>query len=421
MIRCYPFQAVRPRPAHAAELASVPYDVVSRDESRAIAQAHPHNFIHVVRPDADLPDSTSPYDPAVYAKGKSNLDRFLKDDILFRDATPRIYLYRQSATIAGRLQTQTGIVCTCHADDYDKDLIKKHEKTRPDKEDDRVRHLLTLAAHAEPVFLAYRDLPDADSIVARITATEKPIYDFTCDDGVTHTVWAVDNHAPLTAALSKAPSLYVADGHHRSAAASRAAAERRKANPNHTGAEEYNRFLAVLFPSSQLRILPYHRVVNTLNNLTPEAFLDKLAKVCSITPTNNPDPGSSGAFCLYLNKAWRRCTFIPDATPTYDPVGSLDVSLLSDLVLAPILNITDLRTDPNIEFVGGIRGPSELERLVNARDASSGKHASAAAFSMHPTTMDQLLDVADAGRMMPPKSTWFEPKLRSGLLIHMLD
>lgn len=421
MIRCYPFHAVRPRPDHAADVASVPYDVVSRDESRAIAEKHPNNFIHVVRPDADLPDATSPYDPAVYAKGKSNLDRFLKDNILFRDTTPRVYLYRQSATIAGKLQTQTGIVCTCHADDYDNDLIKKHEKTRPDKEDDRVRHLLTLAAHAEPVFLAFRDLPDVGAIVARLTASEKPIYDFTCDDGVSHTVWSVDNHAPLTAALSKAPCLYVADGHHRSAAASRAAADRRKSNPNHCGAEEYNRFLAVLFPASELRILPYHRVVNTLNNLSPEAFLDRLAKVCSITNADSPEPKGSGSFCLYLNKAWRRCTFLPDSTPTYDPVGSLDVSLLSDLVLAPILNITDLRTDPNIEFVGGIRGPAELERLVNARDQAAGKPGSSAAFSMFPTTMDQLLAVADAQRMMPPKSTWFEPKLRSGLLIHTLD
>lgn len=413
MLRVYPFQAVRPQPQFAAEVACVPYDVVNREESRREASASPRSFMHVVRPDADLPDSVGAYDDAVYAKGKENLDSLLRDGTLTRDGPPRVYLYRQSADLPGvGRQTQTGVVCCCDVRDYDADRIKKHEKTRKEKEDDRVRHLLTLAAHAEPVFLAHKKDPAISALVESATApSHTPLYDFTASDGVRHTVWAVDAPEPLLAALSNHKCAYVADGHHRCAAASRAAADRRAAGDGPDSQSQ--RFLAVLFPADALRILPYHRVVADLNGLSPEDFLGRLRRVCAVAPATDPAPGSPGVFCLFLQGRWWQCRFEPDSIPTYDPVNSLDVSMLSDLVLAPLLNIRDLRTDKRIDFVGGIRGTKELERLVQ-----SGK--AAAAFSMHPTTMDQLLAVADAGLMMPPKSTWFEPKLRSGLLIHML-
>ncbi len=416
MLRVFPFTAYRPRPDLAKAVASVPYDVVDRAESRELGEGRPDNFIHVVRPDADLPDSVGPYDDRVYAKARENLQDLIKRGVMVRDDARRMYLYRQAATIAGKHQSQTGILLCCDVADYDADRIKKHEKTRPDKEDDRVRSVLELGAHAEPVFLAFRTHAALGKLIDDTTASAKPIYDFTADDGVQHTVWALDGYQPVIDAFKSMPCVYVADGHHRCAAASRAGAERRKANPKHTGDEEYNRFMAVLFPSDDLLILPYHRVVSELNGLTPAQFLEKLGKVCTIAPTKEPAPAAPGAFSLFMNdgQGWRLCTFKPDLIHRSDPVRSLDVSVLTEQVLDPILGIKDIRTDKRIDFVGGIRGPGELEKRVKAGKA-------VAAFCMHPTTMDQLLSVADAGLMMPPKSTWFEPKLRSGLLVHMLD
>lgn len=415
MLRVYPFTAYRPRPDLAKAVASVPYDVVDRAESRALGEGRPDNFIHVVRPDADLPDSVGPYEDAVYAKARENLQALISRGVMIKDDARRMYLYRQAAMIGGRHQSQVGIMCLGDVIDYDQDRIKKHEKTRPDKEDDRVRSVLELGAHAEPVFLAFRPHAGIRKVIEDTIKTS-PLYDFTADDGVQHTLWALDTWQPVVDAFKTLPAAYVADGHHRTAAASRAAAERRKKNPKHTGNEEYNRYLAVLFPSDDLRILPYHRVVSELNGLTPAQFLEKVSKVCKVTPTADPNPPASGAFAMYLNdgEGWRMCTFPADRIDRSDAVRSLDVSLLTEHVLEPILGIRDLRTDKRIDFVGGIRGPGELEKRVK-----SGK--AAAAFCMHPTTMDQLLAVADAGQMMPPKSTWFEPKLRSGLLVHMLD
>lgn len=410
MLRLSPFHAVRPEARFAAEVACVPYDVVSREEARQQATLSTRSFMHVVSPDADLPESVGPYDPAVYAKGRENLERLMRDGTLTKDVAARVFLYRQEADLPGfGRQSQTGVVCCCDVRDYDADLIKKHEKTRKEKEDDRVRHLLTLAAHAEPVFLAYQPIRAVDAFVAKATGAP-PLYDFTAPDGVRHTVWAIDAHGALLDALAAAPCAYVADGHHRCAAASRAAAERRKAGD---GADaESQRLLAVLFPADQLQILPYHRVVADLHGLSSTGFLSRLSEVCAVSAAHAPSPASAGAFGLYLDRRWHSCRFTAPAPN--DPVASLDVSRLSDLVLGPILNVTDLRTDKRIDFVGGIRGPAELERLVNSEQA-------AAAFCMFPTTMGQLLAVADAGLMMPPKSTWFEPKLRSGLMVHMLD
>lgn len=411
MLRLHPFRAVRPHAQFAAEVACVPYDVVNREEARREAARSPRSFMHVVRPDADLPDSVGAYDDAVYAKGRENLDRFRGDGTLTVDGAARVYLYRQSADLPGvGRQTQTGVVCCCDVRDYDADLIKKHEKTRRDKEDDRVRHVLTLGAHAEPVFLAHKQDDAVTALVARAAAAPA-LYDFTAPDGVRHTVWAVDGFEPLLKALASHRCLYVADGHHRCAAASRSGADRRAAGDRADA--ESQRFLSVLFPANELKILPYHRAVADLHGLSPEDFLARVGKVCEVSPAPAPAPTRPGTFCAFVKGRWWHCQFMPDSIPTYDPVNSLDVSMLSDLVLAPILNIRDLRTDKRIDFIGGIRGTPELERLV-----TSGK--AAAAFAMFPTTMDQLLAVADAGLMMPPKSTWFEPKLRSGLLVHML-
>lgn len=415
MLRVYPFAALRPRPEAAATLASVPYDVVDRDESRALGFGRPNDFIHVVRPDADLPDDIDAYDERVYARGAENLHRLLTCGVLQKDDHRRLYLYRQQGEFAGRFQSQTGLVCCCDVRDYDEDRIKKHEKTRKVKEDDRVRTLLTQSAHAEPVFLTYRARPSIDRIIAR-ASDQDPLYDFESADGVRHTVWHITDAdaARLVEEFRHVPCGYVADGHHRSAAASRAAAERKAKNPRHTGDEEYNRFLSVLFPAEQLLILPYHRVVSELNGLSPEAFLDRVRAVASLEKTPTAPDLRPGSFGLYLGNQWWRATFPEDTIRRDDPVAGLDVSLLSDRVLEPVLGITDVRTDKRIDFVGGARGTGELERLVRTGRA-------AAAFAMSPTTMDQLLAIADAGEIMPPKSTWFEPKLRSGLLVHMLD
>jgi uncharacterized protein (DUF1015 family) len=298
-------------------------------------------------------------------------------------------------------------------DDYERDLIRKHEKTRPDKEDDRTRHVLALNANAEPVFLTYRPRPDIDALVARETATP-PLYDFTAPDGVRHTVWRVATPGKLARAFEPVPHAYVADGHHRSASAWRAGKELRGKNTRHHGDEEYNWFLAVLFPSAQLRILPYNRVVRDLNGLTPNALLERLRGVGRLQPASSPEPDRAGVFGIYLAGQWYRLELDPATIDRRDPIASLDVALLQDRVLGPMLGIGDPRTDKRIDFVGGIRGAAELARRVD-----SG--AMAVAFALFPTSLDQLMAVSDAGQVMPPKSTWFEPKLRSGLFVHELE
>ena len=409
-MRLNPFRAIRPRPELAARVASVPYDVVNRTEAAELARGNPHSFLHVGRSDIDLPEDVDPYDRRIYVRAREALNQLLAGGILVKDVAPGLFLYRQ--IMDGR--AQTGVVGCVHVDDYERNLIRKHEKTRQDKEDDRTRHVLTLNANAEPVFLTYRGRPEIDAVVAGIVSALPPLYDFTAPDGVRHTVWAVPDSEGLAEAFGAVPHSYVADGHHRSASAWRAGKELRATNPSHRGDEEYNWFLAVLFPADQLRILPYNRTVRDLKGRSPPEVLDSLARVGTLTTAGDATPDRSGVFCIYLDGGWRRLELDPAGIDRSDPIASLDVSLLQDRVLSPILGIGDPRTDKRIDFVGGIRGTEELERRV-----SSGEMA--IAFSLFPTTLEQLMAVSDAGHVMPPKSTWFEPKLRSGLFVHELS
>ncbi len=409
MPRIQPFRAIRPAREYADTVASVPYDVVSRAEAAALAKDNSSSFLHVIRPDIDLPPGTNPYAAEVYETGRASLDRLLAEGVMHRDPDSCLYVYRQ---IMGGTP-QVGLVCCCHVDDYANNLVRKHEKTRPDKENDRTRHVMTLNVHAGPVFLSYRGDETIDALVRTVLQTPA-LYDFTAEDGVQHTVWKVTETDPYVAAMLTVPVFYVADGHHRSASAWRAAMERRSTNKHHTGKEEYNWFLSVLFPANQLRILSYNRIVRDLNGLTVADLKAQLSTVGQLEAIDNPVPATAGSFCIYVDRSWCRLTVPSDSIDVSDAVNSLDVALLEDRVLRPIFAIDDVRTDERIGFVGGIRGTEELERLVD-----SGEWA--VAVSMYPTSMDQLMRVSDAGRIMPPKSTWFEPKLRSGLLIHSLD
>jgi uncharacterized protein (DUF1015 family) len=407
-MRLHPFRAIRPRPDLAAQVASVPYDVVNRAEAAELARGNPNSFLHVGRSDIDLPEDVDPYDSRTYRRAREALDELLARGTLLRDPERRLFLYRQ--VMDGRVQT--GVVGCVHVDDYEQDVIRKHEKTRADKEDDRTRHVLTLNANAEPVFLTYRGRAEIDRTVEAMT-TAPPLYDFTAPDGVRHTVWGVPDSGALVQAFRPVSHAYVADGHHRSASAWRAGKELRAKNPSHRGDEEYNWFLAVLFPSDQLRILPYNRVVRDLAGQTVSRVLDCLEGLGRLTAAADPVPERSGVFCIYLDGRWHRLELDPGGIDRSDPIESLDVSLLQDRVLSPVLGIRDPRTDKRIDFVGGIRGTAELERRVRSGEM-------AIAFSLFPTTLDQLMAVADAGHVMPPKSTWFEPKLRSGLFVHEL-
>ncbi|XHC26084.1 MAG: DUF1015 domain-containing protein [Phycisphaerales bacterium] len=418
MLRVNPFHALRPTPELASEVASVPYDVCDREEAVKLAEGKPRSFLHVVRPDIDLPADCDPYADEIYETAKKNFQKLIEDEILIREGEPSLYLYRQEMTLApelgGRVLAQTGVVGCCHIDDYNTNVIKKHEKTRQDKEDDRTRHVLTLNANAGPVFLLHKN---EASIQAMIDAgvKEEPLYDFTAVDGVRHTVWRIEDPEPYVQAYRNLKAAYVADGHHRSASAARAGAERRKANPNHTGNEEYNWFLSVLFPADELNILPYNRYVKDLNGLTAEQLINKISAIAQVEKDIDPQPRTTGCFGMYVDGQWYSITLPAQSIPSAadDPIGNLDYVLLYDRVLAPILGIGDIRTDKRIDFVGGIRGTKELERRVN--------QGGGVAFAMHPVTIKQLTAVSDAGEIMPPKSTWFEPKLRSGLLVHTLD
>ncbi len=403
-----PFRALRPVAEKAAQVASPPYDVVNTEEARGLAKDNPDSFLHVSRPEIDLPEGTNIYSDEVYAKAAKNFQRLIETCPLETDDAPALYLYRQ---VMGD-HTQTGVVAACSIDEYDTNLILKHEKTRPDKEDDRTRHLLTLSAQTGPVFLTYRGRADIDQLADEATKFE-PLYDFTADDGIRHIVWSAPDAAGLAQAFRPVEHLYIADGHHRAASASRARATRKAKNSAHTGDEEYNRFLAVIFPSEQLQILPYNRIVRDLNNLSPEGFLTKIKERFAVMQDGSPSPETCGRWSMYLDKRWHSLTLKDDSALLNDPVHSLDVSVLQDNLLDPILGIKDVRTDKRIDFVGGVRGIKELERLVDEGKA-------AVAFSLFPTTLDELLRVSDAGSVMPPKSTWFEPKLRDGLLIHQI-
>lgn len=408
-IRFNPLRAWRPAPGLAAQVAAPPYDVVNRAEAAAHAAGNPLSFLHIGRSEIDLPADVDPYDPRVYTRARENLQAFMDQGVLEQDGEPALYVYEQ--TMNGRVQA--GVVGCVHVDDYEQDLIKKHEKTRPDKEDDRTRHVLTLDANAEPVFLTYRAVPGISETVAAIR-NDPPRDDFTTADGVRHRTWRVADPSGLLAAFRQLPAAYVADGHHRCASAWRAGKERRAANPGHDGTEEYNWFLAVLFPDNELEILPYNRVVKDLGSHDAASFLTALRAVGRVEPAGRPDPPAAGAFGVYLGGAWYRLTLDPATIDPRDPIASLDAQLLHDRVLAPVLGIGDPRTDQRLDFVGGIRGSAALQERVDRGDA-------AVAFALYPTSLAQLLAVSDAGLIMPPKTTWFEPKLASGLFLHTLD
>lgn len=411
-MRISAFAALRPKPELAARVAAVPYDVVNTEEARGLAAGNPLSFLHVSRSEIDLPQGTDAYSPQVYQRALENL-RGLEREALLREAQPSTYIYRQETTLLGRAVCQTSLVCCASVEEYERGIIKRHEKTRRDKEDDRTRHVLTLKTNTGPVFLMYRDRASIDQLIER-ELQAAPLYDFTAIDGVRHRVWRCSAAQPFVSEFERIEAAYIADGHHRAASAARAGVELRAANPGHTGNERYNWFLCALFPASQLTILPYHRVVKDLNGLSPSALLERLGQVGSVAPASAPEPPAPGSFCVYVARQWHRVTFPEHSIDLRDPVGSLDYSLLGDRVLAPILGISDIRSDQRIDFVGGIRGPGELvQRVDSGRDA--------VAFCMHATTIEHLLRVADAGQIMPPKSTWFEPKLRSGLLLHTLD
>jgi uncharacterized protein (DUF1015 family) len=403
-----PFRALRPPAERAQTVASVPYDVVNTEEARALAAGNPFSFLHVSRPEIDLSPGTDLYSDAVYRKAVENFEKLIAEAPLEKEAEPSLYLYR---LIMGEHQ-QIGVVACCSVDEYDNNIIRKHERTRRDKEDDRTRHIVMLRAQTGPVFLTYRTRPEIDEQVNAAIA-DAPLFDITAEDGIRHTIWKLTDTERLVNGFAAVPLLYIADGHHRAASASRARAELREQSFTHTGKEDYNYFLTVIFPDSQMQILAYNRVVRDLNGLSKEQFLDALKRQFTITENADPSPAQRGHWSMYLDGHWYGLQLAPDATLPVGTVSALDVSVLQDRLLDPILGIKDVRTDKRIDFVGGLRGTKELERLVNEGKA-------AVAFSLFPTTVGELLMVSDANEIMPPKSTWFEPKLRDGLLIHTL-
>jgi uncharacterized protein (DUF1015 family) len=408
-----PFTGLRPAPARAAEIAAPPYDVLSTDEARVRAKGKPWSFLHISKPEIDLPVGTDPYAAEVYAKAAENLEKMLAEGVLVRDAAPCYYVYR---LVMGN-HSQTGLVAAASVADYDTNRIRKHEFTRPDKEDDRVRQIDALNAQTGPVLLAYPAAPQVDAILSK-ASSGTPDADVTAEDGIRHTIWVIRDAAvlaQLTAAFDAMQALYIADGHHRSAAASRVAAARRAANQKHNGEESYNYFLSVIFPHHQMKIMDYNRVMTDLNGMDAATFLKRIGENFSVQPSNTPvKPAKPGEFGLYLPGQWYRLNIRADLIPVNDPVARLDVSLLQNHLIAPVLGINDPRRDKRIDFVGGIRGLPELEKRVN-------KDGMAVAFAMFATRMEDLMAVADANEVMPPKSTWFEPKLADGLVSHVLD
>jgi uncharacterized protein (DUF1015 family) len=422
----YPFRALRPRPADASRVAAVPYDVVNTDEARALAEGNPLSFLRVSRAELELDPGTNPYDEQVYERAAHNFDA-LRKSIFIVDDEPSVYVYR----LRMGDHVQNGVAACVSLDEYDRDIIRKHERTRPDKENDRTRHMLALGAQTGPVFLTYRAAANIDGLVQRVT-TGDPIAGFTAVDGVQHAMWRADGveRGALVSAFRRVPRLYIADGHHRAASAARARSvlrEQQVSKPvasgfsrtsgppkggHHDGFEtEAERMLAVAFPHDQVHILPYNRIVKDLGALTADSFLDAVRERFDVG-AGPATPAQRGELAMYFQGAWHRLR--PHTAPDpADAIGSLDVSILQDQLLAPVLQIMDVRTDRRIDFIGGARGTAELERLVG-----SGK--AAVAFSLYPVSVADLMRVSDAGAIMPPKSTWFEPKLRDGLLIHLI-
>lgn len=397
----HPFKAWRPSDVKVSEVACVPYDVINTEEARQLAAGKPNSFLHVIRPEIDLPKNTPIHSDRVYEKGAENLNRFIQNDVLQRERERTVFIYE----LSWKGRSQTGLFACVSVDDYDKEVILKHELTRPEKEDDRTKHILTQSAHAEPVMMTYRDSDVIDKLVIEVKQSQEPLFDFTADDEVRHTLWRVEQASELVEAFLEIDHLYIADGHHRCKSASRAAAERKEKNQRHTGKEEYNFFPAVLFPMSQMEILPYNRIVYSI----PDDFLEQLRNKLGIREDAEPIPKKKGDICIYIDGSWFGLTLPVSDNP--NSVEQLDAHRLQSFLMEPLLGINDPRRDDNISFVGGIRGTEELEKLVDSGRA-------AVAFSMYPTSIEELVDVSDEGLLMPPKSTWFEPKLRSGLLVH---
>jgi len=414
MAKIKPFKGIRPPKDYVTEVASRPYDVLSSAEARTEAGNNEKSLYHIIKPEIDFPAGKDEHDPEVYDKAVENFKRFREKGWLVQDGKEEYYVYAQ--TMNGR--TQYGLVVCSSVDDYMTGVIKKHELTRKDKEEDRMKHVRINNANIEPVFFAYPDNPALDAIVAEVT-TQTPEYDFVSSDGIGHHFWVISDDATIqkiTELFAKIPYLYIADGHHRSAAAALVGAEKAKQNPHHTGQEEYNYFMAVCFPDNQLRIMDYNRVVKDLNGLTHEEFLTKLADYFQVTDTGEATyhPRKLHDFSLYLNGHWYELEAKRGTYDDTDPIGVLDVTISSNLILDKILGIKDLRTDKRIDFVGGLRGLEELKHRVDSGEM-------AAAIALYPVSMQQLIDIADTGNIMPPKTTWFEPKLRSGLVIHELS
>lgn len=410
-----PFKALRPPKNIADKVAAKPYDVINTQEARKEAEGNPYSLLHITRSEIDLPVGTDEHDPRVYEKAKENFLKFIENKWLIPDNEAYFYIYAQ--IMWGK--TQYGIVGCASIDDYFNNVIKKHELTRKDKEEDRMKHVRVTNANVEPVFFAYKSLPELDNLILSYAKEHEPIYDFTANDGVGHHFWVINEkeiNEKIQKLFAEMPALYVADGHHRTAAAALVGKEKREQHPNYTGDEEFNYFMAVAFPDNQLTIIDYNRVVKDLNGLSKDEFLQKLSEFFDIENkgTEEYKPNKLHNFSMYLGDNWYSLTAKKGTYNDNDPIGVLDVTILSDLVLNNLLGIKDLRTDKRIDFVGGIRGLGELKRRVDSGEMT-------VAFALYPVSMKQLMDIADSGNIMPPKTTWFEPKLRSGLSIHLLD
>lgn len=405
-----PFKAVRPVDKVAHLVASVPYDVVNREEAAALAKGNPLSFLRVTRSEIELKENTDVYSKEVYQKAKINFDAFKEDAFLIQDSKPFLYIYQ--LTMGNH--TQTGIAATFSVADYENDVIKKHERTRKIKEDDRTNHIVTTEAQTGPVFLTYKPVAEVDKIVSETIKKNNPIYSFTSVDGISHAVWILPAEFSnlIINAINGVKNIYIADGHHRAASACRAQKVKKENDPDYNGDEEYNYFLAVLFPADQLKILPYNRTVHKLN-MTKDEFFDKVQKNFSIEAADTTSPKEKRTFGMFIDNKWYILKPNESIKPGKTVGDNLDVSILQNYLLHPVLKIEDPRTDTNIDFIGGIRGTEELEKLVNTGKAE-------VAFSLYPVTIDELINISDAGEIMPPKSTWFEPKLRDGLLVHTI-
>jgi len=404
-----PFRALRPQVERAKQVSCMPYDVIYEREVREFIKKHPLSFLRVTRAEAEFPESAAPSSEEIFERARQNLQEFIDEEILAREAEPCVYVYR----LETETHRQTGVVACCSLDEYELGTIKKHEKIRPDKVEDRTNHMVALGAQTGLIFLAFRNTEPIKNLILEATLG-KPIYDFHCADGIKQIVWRVVLTDDFVEAFAEVPALYIADGHHRIESALNARKTLRDKNPNHTGAEGYNFVAAGMFPSEDLHILAYNRIVKDLNNLSESEFFEKLRANFTVAETEEKEPETHGEFCMYLGGKWYKLRFSAEFAGEPNVVERLDASILQQYLLAPILGIDDVRTNKRIDFVGGKRGTAELEKMVNEGTAS-------VAFSMFPTTMDELFAVSEMNEIMPPKSTWFEPKLRDGLLVHLLE